>query len=171
MVTTTRIALVVIAFGFFGCSGKQEVSPTSSSAATETPRQPRITLAVEPPIDPQDVKAGLPLDVVCTVTIESGGFEPSLVIFQVAESKNKKKVVESYTVSEKKSADNSFTFTYHAKAPQLPGRFAIDAKVIGVDTSLPPNEPAQAPAADGTKAKQGACAEFNAPSLEVEVKK
>ena len=155
MISTTRIAPVVIAFGFFGCSGQQEVTPTGSPAAA-TPRQPRISVAVDPPNNPKDIKAGLPLDVVCTVTIESGGFEPSVVIFQVAESKNKKKVVESYTVSEKKSADNSFTFTYHTRAPQLPGRYAIDAKVLGVDTTLPPNEPARAPKADGTRAKQGA---------------
>jgi hypothetical protein len=174
MVSRTSKVSVVVVMGVFGCSGQKEgpVASPIAPAGSKQPvvKQPVIVLAVEPPTDPKAVEAGVPLDVVCKVTVESGGFEPSVAIFQFAELKNKRKVFEGYTVSGEKDTGNSFLFKYHTNAPEMPGKFVIDAKVIGVDPTLPSSEPAQGPAADGTKAKQGARAEFSAPSLEIDVK-
>ncbi len=183
MVTTTRIALIFIMIGFSGCSGQKEEDNIASPAVLAR-KKPMVSLAVQSPTDPEDIKAGVPLDVVCMVTAEPGGFDPSIVIFQISDSKNKNKNKNkkrskskskaepgSYAVSDRTSSDDGFTFTYHTEAPPSPGRFTIDAKVLGVDPSLPSNGPAPAPAADGTRAKPGARVELHAPRLEVEVKK
>jgi hypothetical protein len=170
---TSKVSLVVV-IGVFGCSGQKEV-PVASPVAPAGPKkpvvaEPVIVLAVEQPTDSKAIEAAMPLEIVCTVMVKSGGFEPRVVVFQFAEWKNKSKVFEAFTVSGEKGTGNSFKFTYHTKAPETPGQFAIDAKVIGVDPTLPSSEPAQEPLADGTKAKPGARAEFNAPSLEIDVK-
>ncbi len=171
MVTTTRIALILIVIGFSGCSCQKE-EDTIATPGIVARKQPMVSLAVQPPTDPKAVMAGSPLDVVCTVTAEPGGFEPSVVTFQVSGSMKKKKVeVESYTVSDRTSSQDGFTFLYHMKVPPSPGRIAIDAKVFGVDPSQPSHGPAPAPAADGTRVKPGARVELSAPRLEVEVKK
>lgn len=170
MANTTRIAPILVMIGFSGCSGQKEEDAVASPVVAAR-KQPAASLAVQPPTDPKAVKAGLPLDVVCTVTVEPGGFEPGVVIFRISESKNKNKEVESHTVSDGTIAQDGLTFTYHTNAPSSPGRFAIDARVLGVDPSQPSNEPAPAPAADGARPKQGARVELRAPSLEVEVKK
>ncbi len=94
-----------------------------------------------------------------------------MVTFQLSESKGKGKVLSAYTTKDKTSADNSFTFSYRTRAPEGTGRFTIDAKVVGVDPTLPPTGPPPAPAADGTRAKEGARGEFSAQSLTIEVAK
>lgn len=169
MVTTTRIALILAMIGFSGRSSQKE-DGTAASPGVVARKQPKISLAVKPPTDPKAVLASLPLDIVCTVTTEAGGFDPSIVIFQISESKNKRMVWESHTVGDRTRIHDGFTFTYHTKGPRKAGRFAIDARVFGVDPSRPDYGPAPAPAADGTKAKPGARVELRARSLEVEVK-
>ncbi len=93
-----------------------------------------------------------------------------MVTFQLSESKGKGKVLSAYTTKDKTSADNSFTFSYRTRAPEGTGRFTIDAKVVGVDPTLPPTGPPPAPAADGTR-QGGWRGEFSAQSLTIEVAK
>jgi hypothetical protein len=168
MVARTPVISFVVLISAFGCSGQKETPAVPPTVATG-PKRPAIVLTVEPPTDPKAVSAGSALGIVCKVTVESGGFEPVLVIFQVEEPKYK--AIETYSVRESNHADNTFVFRYNMKVPKSAGRCVVDAKVIGVDPTLPSNEPAQAPAADGTKAKEGARAQFSAPSLEILVKK
>lgn len=170
MVARSRIALLAVWTTFLGCSGQQEESNTAVPAVTTSPQRPKVSLALKAPTDPKAVSPGTPLEILCTVTVESGGFEPALVTFQLSELKEESNVLSAYTTSNRTSADNSFTFRYRTDAPEAPGRFTIDAKVVGVDPTLPATGPPPAPAADGTRAKAGARGEFSAPGLTFEVK-
>ncbi len=171
MLNARRIALMFISIGALGCSCEHDGGHVAVPAAPATPRQPKISLAVEPPVDRMAVKAGAALDIICTVTVESGGFEPMIVTFQISELRKKSMVFSSHTVRADKVADKSFSFRYHTPAPSTPGGFAVDAKVVGIDPTLPATTPPPAPAADGTHLKHGAHGEFSAPTLEIEVKK
>ena len=147
------VMTIAISMGLLGCS-KQEntVSPTSLPSSP-TPKQPKLSLAVQSPADRANLKPGSPLHILCTVIVESGDFEPMIVTFSLRDSKDKgksKAIFSAQTINEKTHNDNSYTFLYSTKAPDKPGRYMIDAKITGVDASVPATGPPPAPTADGT---------------------
>jgi hypothetical protein len=125
--------------------------------------QGKITLALAPPGDPDRVKAGATLDLVCRVTADPSGPEPELVTFDVSGTRNKKQVsFGSNGVKSFERQDQTFTFTARLKAPERAGSYVVVARVHGVDPTVPGPDPA--PAADGTRGKAGARMEFPAPT-------
>jgi hypothetical protein len=127
------------------------------------PEQGKTTLALAPPGDPDRVKAGAPLDLVCQVAADPSGREPDFVIFDVSGMRNKQQVSFGSTgVKSFERRDQTFYFTARLKAPERAGSYVVVAKVLGVDPTVPGPQPA--PAADGTRAKAGARVEFPAPT-------
>lgn len=164
----TTIAGSLLAFG--GCS-KHEAIHTSPPAP---PKRPELLIEVRPPAVRDDLKPGSSFEIACSVNVQSGGYEPMTAVFQLSDPKTRGKSrlsTESQATNEKTHEGGVYTFASKLNAPIKPGRYVIDVKVIGLDPSLPSSEPPQAPAADGAPAKSGAHAEFDAPTLEVEVKK
>lgn len=171
--STVRIGTTTLAVAmmFIGCSSRENV-------VSLTPNQPpKVTLAIQPPTEPGNVEPGETLNILCTVVSKPGGFEPAMAIFSVSAAKLKlggKTVrnvsVSTSTVRESKHVDDTYMFSYEVKAPDNPSQYVIEAKVVGVDPSRPREGPPAAPAADGTPNKPGAHAEFDSPSLEINVK-
>lgn len=169
MPAQTYVTIIALAMVPLGCSNPEGQPPSLSPPAA--PNKPEISLAVLPPADPENVKPGSLLDITCKIAEEPGKFEPLIVTFQVSDSKNKHKVLDATTISDSERLDNNLVFSHQCHAPQTPGRYTIDAKISGLDPSVPATGPKPAPPANGTSARVGARAEFNAPSLEIKVKK
>jgi hypothetical protein len=166
------VATFALSMLCFGCSKKEPASIFPRAV----PGPPVLSIEVRPPSVRDALKPGSPFEVACTVDVPSGAFEPMIAVFQLSDPTFKgdgasRLIIESRGINAKTREGDAYTFTSTLKAPDKPGRYAIDVKVMGVDPSLPSNEPPQAPAADGTQAKPGARAEYEAPALQVEVKK
>jgi hypothetical protein len=166
------VATFALSMLCFGCS-KEEPAPLPRPAGL---RPPALSIEVRPPEIRDDLKPGSPFEVACVVGVQSGAFEPMLAVFQLSDptsqsNGNSRLILESMGTNEKTREGDAYTFTSKMKAPIDPGRYVLDVKVTGVDPSLPSDGPSQAPAADGTQAKPGARAEYDAPSIQVEVKK
>ena len=167
----THLVILTSLIVLCGCSGQEDAVPRPSPLNLQ---RPKLSLAVQPPADRVNLKPGSPLDVLCTVIVDPAFFEPMIVAFQVSDSMAKGKsqsVLNSETINKKSAKDDTYTFLWAVKCPDKPGRYFIEAKVMGIDPSRPTQDPPPAPAADGTWIKPGARVEFDAPRLEIEVKK
>ncbi len=137
------------------------------SAKNGAAESARITLAIAPPGDPNQVKIGAPLDLVCNVTADPAGWEPDGVILQISPERNNKLSLGKTIAKKPVRQDHTFSFTAQLNAPEKPGAYMVSARVVGVDPNIP--APPPAPAADGTQGKSGARVEFPAPSLKINV--
>ena len=161
----THLVILTSLIVLCGCSGQGDAVPRPSPV---NPQQPKASLAVQPPADRMNLKPGSPLDVLCTVIVDPASFEPVIVAFQVSDSMTKgksKTVFNSETINKNIAKDDTYTFRWTVKCPDKPGRYFIEAKVMGIDPSRPTQDPPPAPAADGTRIRPGARVEFDALAL------
>jgi hypothetical protein len=145
-------------------AGRSAQANTGGQPAKAAMReQGKITLVLAPPGDPDRVKAGAPLDLVCHVTADPSGPEPELVIFDVyGTGKEKQLSFGSNGGKTFERQDQTFTFTSRLKAPERAGSYVVSARVLAVDPTVP--GPQLAPATDGTRGKAGARVELPAPT-------
>lgn len=163
MMGRPRVVMVAASVLLIGCSPQEDALPGPSPA--DKPRQPLLSLAIESPADRRDLKPNSPFDIVCTVeVVEPDEFEPMVVAFQLSDPAKKRSkkanegkwILATFSVDERKQEVGKYTFQGHFSSPREPGRYAVDARVTGKDRK---------------RFKPGVFWDFDAPTMEIEVKK